>query len=352
MGAPGATPARHKRAAITGLISGMSAVTIKGGAPPRIERLRVRNFRALRDVELTPLTPLTGLLGPNGIEKSTVFDVFAFLAECFEGGLRRAWEKRGRARELKSRDGAGPVLIEIAYREQPRRPLITYHLDQSGSKRGHGTAEGDSRRPAAVRDEESTPDIPGVDIDGRGRGQAAGMARVDADRRGTRTRSGTWPVCRLSGRFGERQRVCRGGAFASRARVGTLSPFSRAISRRAALSFSVGFMKPRRSVASSTSKPAPSRAHTSMAGLMLFARLTVRPFLSVRRFAVASKREVADADRWCGPPPPLRQLRISPRGRGRGGCRHASPPPRSRPEVRPRCPPVAARRDGRPAPCR
>ncbi len=99
------------------------------GAPPRIERLKVRNFRALRDLELKNLTPLTVLLGPNGSGKSTVFDVFAFLAECFETGLRRAWEKRGRAKELKSRGGSGPVLIEIAYREKPRSPLITYHLE-------------------------------------------------------------------------------------------------------------------------------------------------------------------------------------------------------------------------------
>ena len=97
--------------------------------PPRIERLKVRNFRALREVELKNVTPLTVLLGPNGSGKSTVFDVFAFLAECFDSGLRRAWERRGRARELKSRGCEGPVMIEIAYREQPRRPLITYHLE-------------------------------------------------------------------------------------------------------------------------------------------------------------------------------------------------------------------------------
>lgn len=99
------------------------------GAPPRIERLKVRNFRALRDLELKKITPMTVLLGPNGSGKSTVFDVFAFLAECFETGLRRAWEKRGRARELKSRGGSGPVLIEIAYREKPGSSLITYHLE-------------------------------------------------------------------------------------------------------------------------------------------------------------------------------------------------------------------------------
>ena len=50
--------------------------------PARIERLRVRNFRALRDVEFRNMRPLTALLGPNGSGKSTVFDVFAFLADC------------------------------------------------------------------------------------------------------------------------------------------------------------------------------------------------------------------------------------------------------------------------------
>lgn len=95
--------------------------------PARIEYLKVRNFRALRDVEFKDLTPLTVLLGPNGSGKSTMFDVFAFLAECFELGLRRAWDKRGRAKELKTRGGEGPVTIEIKYRE-PGFPLITYHL--------------------------------------------------------------------------------------------------------------------------------------------------------------------------------------------------------------------------------
>ena len=93
----------------------------------RIEYLKVQNFRALREVEFKDLTPMTVLLGPNGSGKSTVFDVFAFLSECFELGLRRAWDKRGRAKELKTRGCDGPVTIEIKYRE-PGYPLITYHL--------------------------------------------------------------------------------------------------------------------------------------------------------------------------------------------------------------------------------
>ena len=105
-------------------------------APPRISALRVRNYRALRDVTLKELTPLTVLLGPNGSGKSTVFDVFAFLAECFTDGVRRAWDRRGRFRELRSRDSEGPIIIELKYREKPRTPLITYHLelDEEGGR--------------------------------------------------------------------------------------------------------------------------------------------------------------------------------------------------------------------------
>lgn len=93
----------------------------------RIAYLRVENYRALKHVELKNITPVTALLGPNGSGKSTVFDVFAFLSECFESGLRRAWDRRGRAKELKTRGSEGPIVLEIKYREQGF-PVITYHL--------------------------------------------------------------------------------------------------------------------------------------------------------------------------------------------------------------------------------
>jgi hypothetical protein len=64
--------------------------------PPRMESLRVRNYRALRDLELKDVSSLTVLPGPNGSGKPTVFDVFAFLSESFTSGLRRAWDRRGR----------------------------------------------------------------------------------------------------------------------------------------------------------------------------------------------------------------------------------------------------------------
>ena len=110
-------------------------------AVPRIEYLKVQNFRALRHVELKNITPLTVLLGPNGSGKSTLFDVFNFLSECFQGGLRQAWDRRGRARELKTRGSNGPVVIEIKYRERSNTPLITYHLSIDETAKGPVVAE-------------------------------------------------------------------------------------------------------------------------------------------------------------------------------------------------------------------
>lgn len=104
---------------------------------PRITYLRVKNYRALRDLELEDLTPLTVLLGPNGSGKSTVFDVFAFLSECFGGGgLRKAWEKRNRLRELRTKGETGPIEIELKYRPDAKSPLITYLLAIDEDKSG------------------------------------------------------------------------------------------------------------------------------------------------------------------------------------------------------------------------
>lgn len=108
----------------------------KKTATARIEQLHVENYRALRSIDVKEITPLTVLLGPNGSGKSTFFDVFNFLSECFQYGLRHAWDRRGRAKELKTRGQSGPVVIELKYRELPDQPIITYHLAIDEGPRG------------------------------------------------------------------------------------------------------------------------------------------------------------------------------------------------------------------------
>lgn len=108
---------------------------------PRIEYLHVQNYRALHDLELKELTPFTVFLGPNGSGKSTIFDVFAFLSECFTVGLRKAWDKRGRFKELRTRGAKGPIVIELKYREKRGSPLITYHIAIDEGEKGPVVSE-------------------------------------------------------------------------------------------------------------------------------------------------------------------------------------------------------------------
>ena len=103
---------------------------------PNIELLRVKNYRALRDIELKQLKPLTVFLGANGSGKSTLLDVFAFLSECFTVGLGSAWNKRGGLKELRTRGCDGPIEFELKYREEPKSPIITYHLSIDEGTKG------------------------------------------------------------------------------------------------------------------------------------------------------------------------------------------------------------------------
>ena len=90
--------------------------------------LRVVNYRGLANLELTDITPLTVLLGDNGSGKSSLLDVFSFIADCFGLGLRAGWQERGGARHMKTKGSVGPVVIEVGLRERIGSGSMTYRL--------------------------------------------------------------------------------------------------------------------------------------------------------------------------------------------------------------------------------
>ncbi|MDO7874925.1 AAA family ATPase [Hymenobacter sp. ASUV-10] len=98
-------------------------------AVPRLTYLRIKNYRALRDVEFRDLTPLTMLIGPNGSGKSTVLDALAFLAEAVGGDLKGAWERRNRFAGMRTRGGEGSIEFEITISLQLGQSAIKYELE-------------------------------------------------------------------------------------------------------------------------------------------------------------------------------------------------------------------------------
>lgn len=87
----------------------------------KIEGIRVKNFRSLKDVTLgwlpgstqKPLNPMTIVIGKNGVGKSTLFDVFGFLSDLLKFGVDEACELRGRGGFEKIRSQGQDKTIEF-----------------------------------------------------------------------------------------------------------------------------------------------------------------------------------------------------------------------------------------------
>ena len=103
----------------------------------KIEGIRIRNYRALKDVTLgnvwnvpqaAPLTPMTAVIGRNGVGKSSLFDAFGFLADCLKLGVEEACDVRGGFDRIRSQGSIGSIRFDIYYRQEARARPITYVL--------------------------------------------------------------------------------------------------------------------------------------------------------------------------------------------------------------------------------
>ena len=113
----------------------------------KIEGIRVRNYRVLKNITLgklwntqhvKPLTPMTAVIGKNGVGKSSLFDAFGFLADCLKLGVEEACDAKGRGGfdRIRSQGGDAPIEFEVYYREEKKARPITYEMaidrDDSG----------------------------------------------------------------------------------------------------------------------------------------------------------------------------------------------------------------------------
>ena len=97
----------------------------------KIEGFRVKNFRVLEDITLgklwntqkvKPLSNMTVVIGKNGVGKSTIFDVFGFLADCLKSGVEEACDMHGR--------GGFKKIISKGVRELYENGNLIFSLDK------------------------------------------------------------------------------------------------------------------------------------------------------------------------------------------------------------------------------
>lgn len=100
----------------------------------RIESIRLKNFRAFRDIHMRDIPSFCVLVGANGTGKSTLFSVFSFLRDAMTTNVTAALGRLGGSRgfhEVRSRGCEGPIEIELKIRADLGRSqpsLITYSL--------------------------------------------------------------------------------------------------------------------------------------------------------------------------------------------------------------------------------
>jgi len=101
----------------------------------RVESIRLKNFRAFRDVHMRDIPGFCVLIGANGTGKSTLFSVFSFLRDAMKNNVTSALGRLGGSRgiqEVRSRGCDGPIEIELKIRADLGRSklsLITYSVE-------------------------------------------------------------------------------------------------------------------------------------------------------------------------------------------------------------------------------
>ena len=103
----------------------------------QIESIKLKNFRAFRDVEMLNIPQLCVIVGANGTGKSTLFDVFGFLKDCLTYNVSKALQSRGGFKEMISRESNENIVsIELQFRLEiaGSERLVTYLLEISEKK--------------------------------------------------------------------------------------------------------------------------------------------------------------------------------------------------------------------------
>jgi len=97
----------------------------------KIESIRLKNFKAFKEIEIKKIPKMCVFVGANGTGKTTLFNVFSFLKDALTDNIHVALTKQGGSKgfqEVRSRNANDSIEIELKFREDDKSPLVTYLL--------------------------------------------------------------------------------------------------------------------------------------------------------------------------------------------------------------------------------
>lgn len=102
----------------------------------RVRSIKVKNYKALKDVEIREIPGFAVFIGANGTGKSTLIDLFGFLKACLKENARAAFLERGGFRQVRSRGAEGETIlielkIDLDFRSEAKSRLVTYSVEFS-----------------------------------------------------------------------------------------------------------------------------------------------------------------------------------------------------------------------------
>lgn len=109
---------------------------------PMLTRLRIKNFKLLRDVEIEfERDKPTVFIGTNASGKSTVLEVLAFLSRCADESLEKAIVAHGGGNTIRTFGALGPIEIQTTWVgiTKPSPLTLTWSLVLEVSSRGKTT---------------------------------------------------------------------------------------------------------------------------------------------------------------------------------------------------------------------
>ena len=100
----------------------------------RVKSIKVKNYKALKNVSMNDIPGFAVLVGANGSGKSTFIDVFEFLKDCLRENVRSAIQRRGGFSQVLSRGAAGETIqielkVQLDFEDEGKSRTVAYSLE-------------------------------------------------------------------------------------------------------------------------------------------------------------------------------------------------------------------------------